>query len=118
MSDFTTGPPQAPAANSDRMRLAELVHDAAVGVPGVIDTDRGASGLFMSSGGGHQVAGVTCAAAAGGGYDVALRLRCQMVPLLPLADAVRVTVQCAARSAGITIADVSIKIVDVQPVGA
>jgi hypothetical protein len=111
MSD-TSGPGLSVSA---RMRLARLAQTAALGVPGVIDTDRGGRGVFASSGGGEEVPGVTCTAAAGGGYDVGLRLRCQMVPLLPLADAVRMTVQRAARGAQIAVADVSIEIVEIEP---
>ena len=51
--------------------------------------------------GGERLEGVSCIAAPGGGYDVSLRLVCDLVPLHPLGELVRAAVGRAAATAGI-----------------
>ena len=98
---------------SDRVRLAQLSRDAALAVIGVDGADRGPTGLFLTAGDGQQVDGVRCVASGDGGYEVSLRLRCELVPLLAVADGVRTSVRRAASAAGIALADVNVLIADV-----
>jgi hypothetical protein len=106
-------PASAPLGGSERVRLARLARAAALRMPGVASVDAGPTGLFFTAGGGERLDGVTCVAASGGGYDVSLRLRCELVPLHELADAVKTAVSHDASLAGIALADVSVLITDV-----
>ena len=102
---------------SPRVRLAQLAHDAALGVPGVVDTDSGPARLFLTATDEHRVDGVRCISAGDGSYQVALRLRCELGPLRPLGEAVRASVAHAARSAGIAVAEINVLIADVTGPG-
>ena len=114
MTDVLDLPPRTGATlRSARVALARLVRDAALGVPGVVVLDYGPAGLFMTAGGGQRIPGVTCVAAGGGGYDVALRLRCALVPLLELGERVETAVRQAAAAAGLELSALTIEIVDV-----
>ena len=97
-------------SGSERFRLAQLAREAALAVPGVMATDTGEMGLFVTVGGGERLEGVICAATRDGGYEVDLRLVCGLVPLLDLGEQVKAAVQRAARIAGITLASVSVHI--------
>ena len=108
----------AASGPSDRVRIAEVAHGAALATPGVVRLDAGAAGLITTVGGGARVRGVTSTVAPEGGYDLALRLVCAPVALHPLADAVRAAVQAATRRAGLIAATVSIEIVDVELPGS
>ena len=115
----TTRPPedvQETAWNtpSDRVRVAQIARKAALQTPGVVDLDSGTAGAFATVGGGIRIAGVTSAAAPEGGYDVVLRLVCEVVTLQPLAERVRLAVQTAARREQLELASVTIEIVDVR----
>jgi len=96
---------------SERLRLARLARQAARRVPGVVRTDPGPMGRFVTVGGGERLEGVVCAAAKGGGYDVSLRLVCDLVPLLALGEQVRAAVQRAARVSGIALESVGVHVV-------
>lgn len=89
MAQPPTHPPAPAPATSARIRLAQLAHDAALLVPGVAGMDAGPTGLFVTAGDSRRVAGVRCVAAGDGPYEVSLRLRCELVPLRALAEAVR-----------------------------
>ena len=106
-------PPRAHAPTPERVRLAQVVRNAALGVPGVLETDPGPAGRFLTAGGGERILGVTSVAAAGGGYDVALRLRCELVPLHELGATVTVAVRQAAAAIGVVISDLRVQITDV-----
>ena len=71
----------------------------------------------MTAGGGQRIAGVTCVAAAGGGYDVALRLRCELVSLPELGERVKLVVRHAAAASGLAVSDLRVDIVDVVDPG-
>ena len=101
---------------SERFRLARLAHDAALRVPGVADTDTGPMGRFVTVGGGERLDGVTCVAAEGG-FDVSLRLVCELVPLPELLTNVKAAVQRAALAAGIPVADLNVFVADVVEPG-
>ena len=98
---------------SPRVRLAQLARGAALATPGVVDLDTGPAGLFFTAGGGTRVSGVTCAVTPGGGYDVALRLVCELVPLRPVGERVRDAVQTVGAEENIEVQSVSVLIVDV-----
>jgi hypothetical protein len=98
---------------SPRLALAALARDTALSVDGVVSLDAGAGGLFVTAGGGERVPGVRCLAAPEGGYDVALRLVCRLVPLRPLAETVRQAVVGAATVAHLELATVTITVADV-----
>jgi uncharacterized alkaline shock family protein YloU len=98
---------------SPRLALAELARAAALSVAGVVALDAGAGGLFVTAGGGERVPGVRCLAAPEGGYDVALRLVCRLVPLHSLAETVRQAVISAASMAQLELATVTITVADV-----
>ncbi len=102
-----------PAVESPRVRLARLALDAARAVPGVADTDAGPTGLFFTAGGGERLNGVTCAVAPEGGYDVSLRLVCELVPLPVLAERVRLAVLSVGAQAGIAVQSVNVAITGV-----
>lgn len=118
--DLAAAPPacavastDAPPSVSERFRLATLAREAALLVPGVVDTDSGPLGLFVSVGGGRRLEGVVCSATKSGGYDVSLRLTCRMVPLLPLGEQVRAAVQSAALAAGTQLERVTVHVGDI-----
>jgi hypothetical protein len=119
MTDVNDDPPRdsSTAPKSDRVRLARLARDAALQVPGVADTDSGTTGLFATAGGGERVPGVTCVAAHAGGYDVALRLRCELVPLPALGEHVNVAVRQATAVGDLPVAGLRVEIVDVVEPG-
>ena len=101
------GPP------SPRVRLAQLARDAALATPGVDGLDAGPAGAFCTAGAGYRVGGVTCTTAPEGGFDVSLRLRCELVPLHDVADRVRAAVEQAGAAQGFVVRSVSILITDV-----
>ena len=105
------------ASGSERVALARVSRDAALSVAGVVITDDGPAGRFMTVGGGERVGGVTCVASADGGYDVALHVRCEPVALLELAEHVKIAVRRAAASSGLMLSDLEVGIVDVVDPG-
>lgn len=98
---------------SDRVRLAALARDTALAVPGVVELDSAPTGLFATVGAGVPVAGVRCLAAPEGGFDLSLRLVCELVALHPLADRVRAAIEAAAAREKLTVQSVTITIADV-----
>jgi hypothetical protein len=114
MSAAVQRPSATPTAPwSPRVRLARLACEAALRVPGVAATDSGPTGLHVTAGDGQRVQGVRCVAAGGGSYEVSLRLRCELVPLIALGEAVRVAVTRVATAAGIVPAEINVLIADV-----
>ena len=113
-------PPLPPAGGpSPRVRLAQLARDAALATPGVVDLDAGPAGTFFTAGGGTRIKGVTCSTAPEGGFDVSLRLVCELAPLYAVADRVRVAVESAATEARLIVQSVTITIADLAvPQGA
>ncbi len=105
------------AVGSERFRLARLARDAALRVPGVAGTDTGPMGLFVTVGGGERLEGVVCAATRDGGYDVSLRLVCELVPLLALGEQVKTAVQRTASIGGIALASVSVNVAALAEAG-
>jgi hypothetical protein len=108
----TVARPPERGVESERLRLARLARDAALGVLGVVAPDSG-SGGFVTVSGDRRIDGVTCLAAAGGGYDVLVNLVCRLVPLPALGDRVRHAVESAGATAGIPVARVSVRVAQV-----
>lgn len=113
MSEQTNLVAAPSAAGSERVRLARVARDAALQVPGVVDTDSGPMGRFITVGGGQRLGGVTCIAAQDGGFDVSLRLRCAMVPLPELLARVQLAVRQLASQAGLRVATLDVLVADV-----
>jgi hypothetical protein len=103
----------APRASSPRIRLARMAHDVAMRTRGVVRTDVGPEGLFVSVGDGQRVEGVICVAAMDGGYEISLRLVCALMPLQPIAEQVRTVVGAKAVIAGIHVTSVNVQVADV-----
>ena len=121
-----TAPPSASqpprsdsAAPSERVLLARLALDAALGVPGVVSADAGRSGTRVTVDGEERLPGVLATALADGGYAVELYLVSEVVPLHPLAERIRDRVERAAASAGLAAAlrNVDVAIEDVVTPG-
>ncbi|MGI8412358.1 MAG: hypothetical protein ACR2QA_07660 [Solirubrobacteraceae bacterium] len=78
-------------------------------MPGVVGTDSGPVGAFVTAaGGGERLEGVVCVASPSAAYDVSLRLSCGLVPLQPLSERVRGAVGSAAAATGVELASVSV----------
>lgn len=73
----------------------------------------GSLGLVLTADENQRVDGVRCVAAGDGSYEVTVRLRCELVPLLELADVVKASVVRTALAAGIAVTDVSVLIADI-----
>jgi hypothetical protein len=101
------------AGPSPRVRLAQLTREAALAIRGVDDLDSGPAGAFCTAGAGHRIGGVTCTTAPEGGFDVSLRLRCELVPLQAVAKRVRTAVQTAAAGEDLAVRSVTIVVTDV-----
>lgn len=87
---------------SERIRLARVALAAALSVPGVARADGGPLALHRTPvGNSAPLVGVICAAAADGGYAVALRLIAGLVPLPALADRITERVSRAAGNSGL-----------------
>jgi hypothetical protein len=110
---------RAPAGRgpSPRLRLARLARDTALRDEGVLALASGADGGFAVISGDERIDGVVCVAAAGGAYDVGLRLVCALVPLVALGERVRAKVREAATAEGLAPATVSVHISGVAAPG-
>lgn len=107
MSSLSAPPPAPPplsvpastAAPTVRVRLGELAATAALSVKGVSAMAPDPRGVHKTPAAGGELTGVGAAATAGGRYEVNLHLRAELVPLHPLAERVRESVQRAASRA-------------------
>jgi hypothetical protein len=104
-------------ASSERVRLAQTALAAALSVPGVV---RGDSGRLHAHAtpvpGAEPLPGVVCAALAGGGYEVTLRLVAELVPLQTLAQRVaeRVRRRAAAAGLGPALKEIGVHFADIE----
>jgi hypothetical protein len=105
-----TPPSRSLPVGSERFRLARLARETSLRVPGVVGTDTGPIGLFITVGGGERLEGVMCVATTGGGYEISLRLACALVPLPQLAEQVKAAVAATAADAGIPLESVSVHV--------
>lgn len=110
-------PAVGPAAESERMVLARHARAAALGVPGVVDTTSVGPPAIVTVDGLARVEGVSCLAAPGG-YDLALALICEMVPLPALGAAVEAAVREAAAADGIPVGEVNVHVAGLVGAGA
>jgi hypothetical protein len=102
---------------SDRVRLAQVAREVALAAAGVADLDAGPAGTFCTAGAAHRVAGVTCTASPDGGFDLSLRLVCELVPLHAVANRVRRRIQTAAGHQQLEVASITILIANVVEPG-
>lgn len=102
-------------ADSARVRLARLAHDAALADPGVTALDPGPAGVRATRDGQHLLPGVVSAAAAGGRYELALHLVAVPEDLPALGRRVRAAVAAAAHTEGLEeqLGQVSVRVEDV-----
>jgi len=84
-----------------RERLARLALEAALATPGVLAPNAGVTGLHATWIAGGRLPGVRVIASAGETWSVELGLTAGLVPLRPLADAVRGRVEHALALAGL-----------------
>jgi hypothetical protein len=102
---------------TDRARIADIAHRAALAVPGVVRLESAPGGAFTTIGpGGESLEGVSCTADAAGGYSVELRLVTGLVPLHPLAERIVERTRAAATAAGLggSIGEVDVVFADIQ----
>ena len=95
--------PARPASSppSERVQLARLALDAALGVEGVVSSHAGPFGTRVTADRHERIPGVLSTALAGGEYGVEIHLVTAVTPLLPLADRIRSRVVRAASLAGL-----------------
>ncbi len=110
-------PSEGPSGPSDRARLTKAAREAALRVPGVVATDTGPTGLYVTVAGGERLEGIICAAANDGGYDISVRLIAGLVPLPALSAQITVAVQRAADRVRVPCSSVSIHFADLVAVG-
>ena len=89
------------APGSDRVRIASLALQAALGVDGVTAADQGPQVTHVTVSGSTVIHGVRVVAESPGRFSVDLGLRARLVPLHALADAVRSRVDASAAEAGL-----------------
>ncbi len=118
MDDSTAiGRSEAPVGASDRIRLARAARAAMLGVPGVIATDSGATGLHVTTAGGERLEGIICAATSDGGYDISVRVIAGLVALPDLAERIIAAIDRAATRVGVPCSGVAVHFADVVESG-
>ena len=95
------GAPARSRPPSTRVRMARLALETALAVPGVAGGHGGRMGLAFTNDAGERLQGVIATALPGGKVGLELHLVADLVPLYPLADAVRERVTGAAAAAGL-----------------
>lgn len=102
-------------ADSVRVRLARLAHDAALADPGVSALDAGPTGVRATRDGPELLPGVVSAAVAGGRYELDLHLVAVPEDLRATGERVRSAVATSAAQQGLgdQLASVSVRIEDV-----
>ncbi len=101
---------------SGRGELARLALEAALAVDGVVRSEGGPRGAWVTEVEGERVAGVVAAAQADGRYAVALHLVARPVPLHQLAERIRDRVLRSADRAGLgpSVGTIHVSIEDVE----
>jgi len=107
--------PASTVAPTVRVRLAELAVAGALSVNGVSAMAADPRGVHKTPATGGELTGVGAAVTVDGRYEVTLHLRAELVPLHPLAERVRESVQRMASRArlGDALGAVSISFEDV-----
>jgi uncharacterized alkaline shock family protein YloU len=98
---------------SERFELAVLARAAVLGVPGVLGTTSGPTGLISTVDGRARVEGVLCTAVRDGGYDLTLSLVCDLRPLHALAERVKTHVRGAVTRSGLQVQRIDVHVADV-----
>jgi hypothetical protein len=108
---------KAPVGVSDRLRLARAARTATLAVPGIIGTDTGPMGTYVTVAGGERLEGIICAAANDGGHDVSVRLIAALVPLPQLSVQVTAAIEHAATRIRVPCSGVAVHFADVVQSG-
>lgn len=108
---------EAPVGVSDRLRLARAARAAMLGVPGVIGTDSGPTGLHVTPARGERLEGIICAATRDGDYDVSVRVIAGLVAWPDLAKRITAAIQRAAMRIGVPCSGVGVHFADVVESG-
>jgi hypothetical protein len=118
MHESQLNPAEGPSGPSDRVRLTRAAREATLRVPGVVATDTGPMGLYVTVTGGEKIEGIICAAATGGGYDISIRVIAGLVPLNPLSERITAAITAAAARVRVPCSSVSIHFADLLAAGA
>jgi hypothetical protein len=117
MYDVNQIPAEGPSRPSDRVRLTREAREAALRVPGVVGTDTGPTGLYLTTARGERFEGIICAATSDGGYDISMRLIADMVSLPDLSEQVTAAIGSTATRVGVPCRSVSVHFADVLAIG-
>jgi hypothetical protein len=108
---------EGPSGPSDRARLTRAAREAILRVPGVVATDTGPMGLYVTVAGGERLEGIICAAATDGGYDISVRVIAGVVSLPDLSEEITAAITRAAGRLGVSCSSVSIHFADLLAPG-
>jgi hypothetical protein len=108
---------EAPIGVSDRLRLARAARVAMLGVPGVIGTNAGPTGLHVTTARGDRVEGIICAATSDGGYDISVRVIAGLVALPDLSERIAGAIRLVASRIGVPCSSVAVYFADVVESG-
>jgi hypothetical protein len=117
MHESQLNPSEGPSGPSDRVRLTRAAREATLRVPGVVATDTGPMGLYVTVADGERLEGIVCAAATGGGYDISVRVIAALVSLPDLSERIIAAITRAAGRIGVPCSSVSIHFVDLLAPG-
>jgi hypothetical protein len=112
MNEANAIPAEGPQRPSDRVRLTRAARDAALQVPGVVGTDTGPTGVYLTAAAGERFEGIICAAADDGGYDISVRLIAGLVSLPDLSERIAAAISRAALRVGVPCSSISIHFAD------
>jgi hypothetical protein len=118
MHESQLNPAEGPSGPSDRVRLTRAAREATLRVPGVVATDTGPMGLYVTVAGGERAEGIICAASNRGGYDVSVRVIAGLVSLPDLSDQITAAITRAAARVGVSCSSVSVHFADLLAPGA
>jgi hypothetical protein len=118
MYESQLNPAEGPSGPSDRARLAWAARAATLRVPGVVATDTGPMGLYVTVTGGDRFEGIICAAGNHGGYDVSVRVIAGLVSLPDLSEQITAAIRQAADRVGVSCCSISIHFADLLIPGA
>ena len=114
MHEANQHPSEGPTGPSDRMRLTRAARDAMLQVPGVLATDTGPVGLYVTAAAGERFEGIICAAANDGGYDISVGLVADLVSLPDLSERIAAAMARAAVRVGVPCSSVSVHFSDLR----
>ena len=115
MPDVSSIPAGGSPGPSDRVRLARVARAATLGVAGVVTTDSGPGGLYVTASGTERLDGIVCVAAHDGGYDIAVRLVAGLVPLPDLSERISAAIARAAATVGVPCSSITVHFSAIEP---